>query len=489
MSEITQRCLFVFRNMRLLVKVVENFLTIRFYRYVLRYLSRLSTSKLVACGEKKLLKSFAFAALNVPAYKEKLAESSLNIELVTNVEAFKTKVPLLDKQKVFSESIPLAEYCTFGDFADVELFYTSSGSSGMFSYGVETKASLQRSTGAVDAYLDYYFLVGSRKTLLVNCLPNGVKIYSRFVSCTDPGPRSDSVVALLCKLVSCFEQVIMVGEPVFIKNVIEYGIDQGFNWNQLPVHIITGGEYVAENWRTYIAGLLHHDFSKPQAGIILVNMGLSELGLSIMHETVETVKMRRELHHLFGDAAAGPLSYPFLPHYMQYSPLDYFLETVEMEKGRSELVVSVLGKVKIPLFRYATGDVACLLDVQTISRKLMDLGRLDLLPQIKFPFAAFYGRCKPFVSENGEIVYPEQVKELLFGNIFLASMITGNFRLIPGKKVSVLVQLKDGKTWGNENLDRIKSHIDVEDLEFKFIPYHEFLHGMGLQYDRKFVYA
>ena len=325
----------------------------------LRFLRETPADDLGRLGEAAAVEAFHRVAETVPFYARLLREVGVDPSAVTSISDFRAAVPLLDKRIFATQEI--ADLCVGGDLGDVRGILTSSGfgASG-FSFGVSTAANLAEMPKWIDGGLEYLFEVDEKKTLLINCLSMGVRVTSKAVAVAETSAREDVVCAIVRKFAARFDQILILGDPSFVKKVIEDGTDLfGIDWTRLNLHLIIGGEPIAENYRSYMAGLLGIvDLEDPQCRLIASSMGVAELDLNIFHETRETIRIRRFAHRnaafrksLFGNIAFCPMLF------VSY-PLRCFVEDVPATGGRRELVVSMLSPdLKIPLLRYRTGDL------------------------------------------------------------------------------------------------------------------------------------
>ncbi|RNC73134.1 MAG: hypothetical protein ED859_00040 [Desulfuromonadales bacterium] len=422
-----------------------------------------------------------------------MSEKGVNPGAISTIAAFKEKVPFLDKESVFPRNA-LRDLCVGGHLDDICSFYSSSGSSGVFSFGAETWQSASHAALGLEFLLDQHFQIFRRKTLLINCLPMGVKIATRTIPVADTSVRADVIHALIKKLADDFDQFILVGESPFLKKVIEEGSENGIPWHNLLVNVITGGEFIAENFRSYLGHLLGIDFDSPERGMILVNMGLSELGLSIFREEHRTIQLRRQAHlnrdlryALFGTGTE------VCPLVMQYFPQQTFLETVPGKDGRPELVVSTLGKnLKIPLIRYRTGDTARTMTYPEMALVLKELGRENLLPEFRLPFGMVGGKSVEVELAHGESVSANEVKEALYHDFGVASQVTGNFRLSrENGEVTLLVQLRDGFAATPGLVGKLSAALATYarvKVTIAILPYRQFPFGIEHNYERKNQY-
>jgi len=401
---------------------------------------------------------------------------------------------VLDKHNTFgAHSIP--ELCAGGNLDEIRTLLTSSGHSGVFSFGVNTQQNLLRSAKSIDMGLQYLFEVDDRATVLINALPMGVKVNTRATFLAETSVRDDMVFAIVKKFSPEFDQVILVGEGSFIKKIIEDGAEQhGIDWPSLRVHLITGEEGIAENYRTYIASLLGIDDVTAAGGkLVGSSMGVAELDLNIFHETRESIEIRRLAHQdeklrkaLFGDDV------DFCPMFFVYYPQRCYVEELPRGDGHNELVISMLSEeMKIPLLRYKSGDIGRIMSYDHVVNTLKDHG-YDLVPDLHLPFIAVYGRGKSLKTSMGPL-FPEAVKEALYADHDIAAAITGNFKLSEGGDGGrVDIQLRRGKSKPKDAEKRFLDHLRayspvVPTVEFG--AYETFGHAMEVDYERKFSYV
>lgn len=466
----------------------------RSFRRTARQLAEADSETLLSGMEERVLRVFRKAAKTVPAYTRLLEKEGISIAKVTSLDAFQKMAPLLTKKSWFGSD--LREICSGSTLDGIASFYSSSGQTGFFSYGVETRREQKQASLFLEFALQQAFSALDRKTLLINCLPMGVRVHTRTLPLTETSVREDVVWALLRKLGGEFEQFILLGEHPFLKHLVEGGAAHTapIDWAKLRVHIITGAEYVAENFRTYLASLLGMNLTDPNSGLLVVNYGLSEISVSICSENWHTIQIRKlaQKDSRFREALCGGEN-AFCPNVMQYYPTKVFLETHQVDSTRKELVVTILDlERRIPIIRYNTGDRAQLISHADLAQLLADAGHADLIPPLRLPVALIWGKCKGFEAVSGRIIYPEQVKEALYADHHLASSLTGNFRMNrENRSCGALFQLKEGVPFTKEievKLSReVVDHTRVE-MPVKVFAYADFPFGMHHDFERKNQY-
>lgn len=416
----------------------------RRYRLLAPVIRRVPATWLAAVSRRDALKAVHFAAERSQAYRVLLQEAGLTREALTDPAAFTTRVPVLHKATTFARfpvealaAVPLTPEAVRG-------VLTSSGQGGRFAFGVLTRGEARRATALLDLGLDQAFGVFSRSTLLINCLPMGVGFTSEATTVAQTSVREDMVLALARNLGPSYAQLLLVGDPFFLKRVVDVARAEGLDWRPHRVHVVLGEETFGEHYRSYLAQCLGNDPDAAEGGFVGSSMGVGELGLNLFFETRGTVALRRLAAHdaearqlLFGDAAVRGLPMLFV-----WNPLRTFVEVLDADgAGFGRLTVTMLGPQAVPLPRYATGDTARLVPPEALDalrrrghRLAADLGALPLL--------ALAGREQDALPGG---LHVAQFKEALFADRATADALTGAFRLerAPGG-LTWHVQLREG---------------------------------------------
>jgi phenylacetate-CoA ligase len=439
----------------------------------------------------RLLAELRRAADHVPAYRVLLDEQRAPVEQVHDYETFSRLCPLLSRTNTF-DRFPLAELSAGGALPDVADVLTSSGHGGHFSFGVISRKEAAARASFVDDALDAAFAVRSRSTLAINCLPMGVVFSSNCMTVATTSVREDMAVALLQQFGDRYEQIILFGDPLFMKRLIDYGAEQAVDWRQHRFHVVIGGEIFGEHFRRYVAEALGLDLNRPEAGYIMSSFGVAELGLNLGFETPATIALRRQAveHPAFARALLGSATDPTtcLPMLFTFNPKRTFLEIIAPDRrGYGLLTVSMLDPERcVPLLRYQTGDVARLLDGDHVAATAGAHGvPVDGIPPA---LLVFQGRDREALPNGARVGF---YKDALYANQSLARHLTGAFRLIfSGPCCTMHVQLVRGQVSETFRLHDVVSELagDLRPARIVLWPYREFPFGMGLDYERKFSY-
>lgn len=442
-------------------------------------------------AQDKLLAEFHRAAEHVPAYRTLLEEHGVRIDQVVDARTFSRLCPLLSKKNTFAR-FPLSQLSVGGELHDIAEVLTSSGHGGRFSFGVISRNEADASASFIDAALDTLFAVKTTTTLVINCLPMGVVFSSRSATVATTSVREDMVVGLVRAFGDHYQQIILVGDPLFMKKLLDYDTAEQLDWRRYRVHAIVGEEIFGEHFRGYMAQGLGLDLDRPENGYIMSSLGVAELGLNLGFEMPATIALRRQAvahpafaRELFGRATGSGLSVPMI---FSFNPDRTFIEVVDPDAdGYGTMTVSMLDPERsIPLLRYQTGDVARLLDRDHVAAAAGRHG----VPAGELPVAllALQGRGGEALPNQSHVgIY----KDALYANHEIARHFTGAVRLTFAERHCTMhVQLVRGQAPGAALEQDLLRQIpaDVRPERLVLWPYASFPYGMSLDYERKFSY-
>jgi phenylacetate-CoA ligase len=218
-----------------------------------------------------------------------------------------------------------------------------------------------------------------------------------------PGNQKPEILRALRALGSSFEQIVLCGYPPFLKDLIDSGRADGFDWSARPTRLVMAGEVFSEEWRSIVCERLGGvDPALSTASLY----GTADGGV-LANETPLTIALRRRLaqapelaRQLFGEAR--------LPTLCQYDPLHRYFETHE-----GELLFT--GDSGVPLLRYRILDRGGLREFEPMLSAFSE--REAVLSELTargvavrdLPFVHVFGRSNFALSFYGANVYPENV--------------------------------------------------------------------------------
>jgi phenylacetate-CoA ligase len=442
--------------------------------------------------ETRLLTEFRRAAADVPAYRALLDEHGVRAELVKDRTSFVRLCPLLSKSNTF-DRFPLEALSIGGTLRDVADVLTSSGHGGRFSFGVISRKQVSANAELMDRAFDDAFRVKSRKTLTVNCLPMGVVFSSHCMTVATTSVREDMAVALVETFGRHYEQIVLCGDPLFMKRFTDYARERGVDWSRYRVNIMMGEEIFGERFRDYLAACVGVNLDGSGQGSIVSSFGVGELGLHLCYETPATVNLRRAAlaqpafaRDLLG---AHPDDGSSLPMIFTFNPLRTFIEVVDPDgHGYGRMTTSMLDPDRtVPLLRYQTGDIVRLLDrthVADVSRRHGVALAADLPPAL----LALRGREKEALPNGSHVGF---YKDALYADHKIARLLTGAFRTtFSGDQCTLQVQLVSAKPADVSVEQAILGAMPprIRPARLVLWPYARFPFGMSLDYERKFVH-
>lgn len=404
-----------------------------------------------------VLALFHEVAAEVPAYRRWLESHGVVAAEVRSLAEFQ-RLPLLTRDN-YLRIYALAERCRGGSLAGLEIIAMSSGSTGEptpWPRGLVDE--LEIAARFEQVFFDN-FDADRRSTLAVVCFPLGTWIGGMYTaSCcrhlatkgyplitVTPGNQKPEIYRVLAALAGQFEQVVLLGYPPFLKDVIDGGAAAGIDWHAMRLGLVLAGEVVSEDWRALMverAGL-----DRPLYDIASL-YGTADGGV-LANETPLAAAIRgflaREPEHaraLFGAAR--------LPTLAQYDPRSRYFEAHE-----GTLLFS--GDNGVPLVRYHISDQGGIVGYEEMLEFCRARG-FDPVAEVRrqgergvhaLPFVYVFGRSHFAVSFYGANVFPEMVA-IGLEQPEVSAHVTGKFVMEvvadgdQGRELKIAVELAEG---------------------------------------------
>jgi phenylacetate-CoA ligase len=357
-------------------------------------------------GEHRSLDPVRFfhdVVASVPAYRQFLTDAGVDPDTVQTNDDFH-RLPMMTKT-AYHQRYTLPERCRDGRLDALDIVAVSSGSSGT---PTVWPRSLADELHIAQRFEQVFRAFGAddRATLAVVCFPLGTWVGGLFttacvrhlsakgfpITTVAPGNNKAEILRVIPELAPHFDQVVLLGYPPFLKDVI----DSGSGWSQYPMRMVFAGEVFSEEWRELVAqraGIADTVYSMASL------YGTADAGV-LANETPRSVSIRRFLaqrpelaRELFGDAR--------LPTLAQYDPASRYFEVHE-----GTLLFS--GDNGVPLVRYHIADEGGLLPSTELMKVCEEHG---FTPEDgpDSPFVFVFGRSLFTVSYFGANVHPENV--------------------------------------------------------------------------------
>jgi phenylacetate-CoA ligase len=375
-------------------------------------LDRLLAPGIEGDGFAETLDLLARVAREVPAYRTVLAESGIDPAQIVGKADF-TSLPVLDK-KNYVNRFPIDQLLK-GGRSSGDFFAVSSGSTGEPTFWPRGAADEYPIAVRFEQVFRDTFRAHEKNTLAIVCFALGTWVGGMFttfclralaekgyrVMVATPGNKPDEILRTVAKLGPQFEQVVLLGYPPFLKEVIDAGIGQGIDWRRYAVKLVLAGEVFSETWRDLLA-------ERVGAGEILTFAaslyGTADAGV-LAQETPLSVAIRRFLSDR-PNLAQGIFGERRLPTLCQYDPSSRYFEVIDGTLAFS-------GDNGVPLIRYHIADRG---GIMTCTAMLERLGAAGFSPQSagvnafrQQPFVWVFGRANFTLSYFGANIFPETI--------------------------------------------------------------------------------
>jgi phenylacetate-CoA ligase len=410
-----------------------------------------------AAPADRALALFRDAARTVPAYADHLRVHGVDPAAVRGVSDL-ARVPILTKD-TYQRRYPLPQLCRDGRLDACDMVAVSSGSSGTPTVWPRSAVDELAVAARFEQVFRDSFRADERRTLAVVCFPLGSWVGGMYtaaccrhlaakgypITLVTPGNTIDEILRVLPELGPHVDQVVLLGYPPFIKNVIDVGLARGVDWSRYHIKLGLAGEVFSEQWRDLV--FIRAGMGEPSLDSASL-YGTADAGV-LGTETPLSITVRRFLarqpaaaRDLFGEAR--------LPTLVQYDPAARYFETHD-----GTLLFTADGA--LPLVRYHIADEGGLIGYDEILAfcaghgfdPVGEVGRISDRGIPQLPFAYVFGRSLFTVSFFGANVYPENVTVGL-EQPAVSDWVTGKFVLDVvedpdhDRRLRVIVELAPG---------------------------------------------
>ena len=363
------------------------------------------------------LELFHSVVNSVPAYQTFLQAQGINPAEIKTFEDFQ-KLPLITKENyLLRHSLPAL--CRNGELTTCDIIAVSSGSTGKPTFWPRFLTDELEIATRFEQIFHDSFQADTRRTLAVICFTLGTWVGGMYttnccrylaskgypITLITPGNNKEEIFRVVQELGAAFDQVVLLGYPPFIKDVIDTGKARGVEWQRYQIKMVFAGEVFSEEWRTLVGERVGSDHPYYDSASLYGTADAGVLG----NETPLSICIRRFLadhpeaaHALFGESR--------LPTLVQYDPLSRFFEVHE-----GTLLFS--GDNGIPLIRYHIADTGGVIAYEEMLKFLAEQG-FDPVAVLQqegergvhpLPFVYVFGRSNFTVSYFGANIYPENV--------------------------------------------------------------------------------
>lgn len=427
---------------------------------------------------------------SVPAYRRFLAEHGVDPSAVRAFADFEA-LPVATKQSYILRH-PLADLCRQGELSGCDMIAVSSGSTGKPTFWPRFFTDELKIATRFEQIFTDSFQADVRPTLAVICFALGTWVGGMFtasccrhlaargypITVITPGNNKDEIFRVLADLGPSFEQVVLLGYPPFLKDVIDTGLARGVDFRPLRIKWVAAGEVFSEEFRALVCARAGSPSPCYDSASLYGTADAGVLG----NETPLSIAIRRFLAAR-PEVALALFGQPRLPTLVQYDPLSRFFEA---QQG----MLLFSGDNGVPLIRYGILDAGGVIPFEAMLAALAEHGfDPSQEPELArrggrgvraLPFVYVFGRSDFTVSYFGANIYPENVTVGL-EQPSIQAWVTGKFVLEAAEDedqnrcLSIVVELAPGATGGEARERAVAASIEAELLrlnsEFKsYVP-------------------
>lgn len=378
----------------------------------------------------------------VPAYRAFLTTHGISPQEINSIDDFR-RLPLMTKQN-YMHAYSLEERCRNGEISSSDMLAVSSGSTGTPT--IWPRNVLHELDIAFRfEQLFHVFLADQRSTLAVVCFAMGSWVGGMYtaaccrylaakgypITTVTPGNKKDEILRIVKELGPYYSQIVLLGYPPYIKDIIDSGRTEGIVWSRYQPKLVFAGEVFSEEWRELMCERIG---AADPATATASLYGTADGGV-LGNETPLSIRIRKFFSSR-PDLARNVFGESRMPSLVQYDPISRYFEV-----HNGTLVVS--GDNGVPLLRYHIADKGGIISYEEMARIITDacgdqareLLRNDERGVWNMPFVYLFGRADFTVSFFGANVYPENI------SVGLEQAEVRNW--VSGKFVLEVVETKD----------------------------------------------
>lgn len=384
-----------------------------------RALTERPASYFAARGEQQALSTFRLSAARVPAYRDFLAKHHINPDRIRTIGDFRNHVPPVDKEN-YLRAYPLEALCVDGALHRLPMISASSGSTGRPFYWPRNDEVTDEGAFIHELLFRHAFDIQKKRTLVLVCFSMGLWIAGTYtleclrrflprgydLQVITPGIDMQDILPILQDLNGTADQILLVGYPPLIKDVVDAALAEGILRADGRVRFLFAGEGFSEGWREALLTRVAAPDHLSDSMSIYGTADAAVLG----HETKLSNAIRKfcfnepqSTQTLFGDER--------LPSLLQYHPYFKYVETNES----NEILFTC--NAGLPLVRYNIHDYG---GVASYDNFLAGATALGFTPDPalissswKLPFVYVFGRAQFATSIYAVNIYLENVQAAL----------------------------------------------------------------------------
>ena len=207
---------------------------------------------------QSLLALFQSTAATTPAYRAFLDEHGIQPESVQTMADLQ-RLPTLTKDN-YLRRYPLPDLCRNGRLEDCDMMAVSSGSTGTPCFWPRFLTDELHIAWRFEQIFHDAFRADERRTLAVICFALGTWVGGMYTAACcrhlaakgypltviTPGNNKNEILRVVQELGGFYDQVVLLGYPPFLKDVVDEGVARGVDWPRYQIKMVMAGEVFSE---------------------------------------------------------------------------------------------------------------------------------------------------------------------------------------------------------------------------------------------------
>lgn len=410
-----------------------------FFENALDFIHSTSSKEWTKIQKTQLLQVFKEARTHVTAYKKFLVDKKIQASTIRTYTDF-INLPPVNKNN-YLRAYDWEKLCKTKSLITESIVMTAtSGSTGTPFYFPRNDTIDIQASFFNQMFLTTSTITKNKSILVIDCFGMGIWLgglitYQSFkdisrrgykLTIITPGVNKEEILKAFKNIGKYYDQIILCGYPPFVKDIVDYGKDNGLVWKNFNIKVIFAAEAFSETFRDYIVKNLGiKNMYRDTVNIY----GSADLGTMAQESPLCILLRRLALENqnlymkLFGQATRLPTLAQYVPGFTNFEEVSGSLYCT--------------GDNILPLVRYDIGDNGGVFTYNDLERICKEEG-VDLIHETKkvgiedtvsqLPFVYVYERSDFSASFYGALIYPEHIKKGLTDDN-IQEYITGKFTM------------------------------------------------------------
>lgn len=374
---------------------------------------------------EKVIKLFHAVYKTSPAYRDFIISHKVKAADI-QTPADIPKIPIMDKHSYIAK-YPLADRLYNGKkISDFYMASASSGSTGEPTFWLRDQQIDEHLSIKKEEMFEDSFGIKGKRTLCVVNLALGswtggmltaklawAVAKNHHLTVVTPGVDKEATASIIKYLGGSYDQIIILGYPPFVLDLIEFLESQQLDLKKLHIKIMCTAERFSERWRNFIAEKISDNADRRN---VVGFYACSDTGI-VGRESEATIQIL-DMASKDSDLSEAFFGSSDTPSFFTYDPSVKYLETVNGE-------IIITADQPIPLIRYNIHDRGGLLSDDQLRQWEKQFNLKNFPPKLNSHYVYVYGRSDAVLLTAN--IYIEDIRYCLEKSV-LHSKFSGYFQ-------------------------------------------------------------